>query len=184
VVAVAGCSEDIEEEPDTPVATPTEEPDTPVATPTEEPDVSVATPEEQPTEEPEPDEVIYEIGENFVVEEENLEITVTDVRSGETFGPNEADGIFQAVEMDITNIGDESIDIGHSLFEMKDAEGGEARYEPDTEMSVYLEEGISGLYESINPGITTTLQIIFDIPEDVVPELVIATESEYRVELE
>jgi hypothetical protein len=126
----------------------------------------------------------YSMNEKFVVEEEDLEISVVDTASGETFGPNTADGIFQAVEMEITNVGTDAIDIYHDLFKMTNTENDDVRYDPDSDMSFYLENGISGVFETINPDITKNIQVIFDIPSDIDPIFIINSETEYRVTLQ
>lgn len=158
-IALAGCSGDTgtEEEPteqetDTPTETATEEP-----TPTE-------TEEPTPTQTEQPEQNVYEIGEWFIVDEDNIGVTVTETRSGYSLGSEEADGIFQVFEMEIENLGEESVELGFDNFKMEDSEG--RRYEGDRNLSFVLEDSISSTWESINPGITTLARIGFDVPED------------------
>lgn len=113
-------------------------------------------------------ERIFDMGESILVEEETLEIAVLDSRRtpaiGSGYSTKEANGIYEIVTIEAKNVGNEEIQIGHSDFKLVDAQ--DVRYEADSGAAIYQEDGISGIWEDLNPGVSTTLEIAFDVPED------------------
>lgn len=113
-------------------------------------------------------ERIFDIGETVLIEEESLEITVLDTRRtssvGSGFTSEEANGIYEIVRFEAENVGDEEIQVGHDDFKLVDTQ--DIRYEPDTGADLYLEDSVSGIWENLNPGVSTTIEMAFDVPED------------------
>lgn len=117
-----------------------------------------------PTAEPIPR---HDMNEPFVVGSgaKRVEYTVTNAttteRVGGSFGET-ADGVFVVVALEITNVGDESFDLSSNVFHLVDSQGRE--YDTDTEAVIRAENGLS--YEQVNPDLTITGVVIFDVPSD------------------
>ena len=84
--------------------------------------------------------------------------SVTDHVGTESFG-EDADGIFVVVELRMTNVGNESLDLSTAPFRMVDSQGRE--FEVDTGALVYLEDAI--VFEQLHPGLEKRGQIVFDV---------------------
>lgn len=106
------------------------------------------------------------------VEDGDFAFTVTDVETGvESVGgeylSEEAHGQFVIVHVTVENIGDKARYFEGSNQKLYDADGKE--YSNDTGAEIYLGDSESFLNE-INPGNKVDAKIVYDIPEDVVPD--------------
>jgi hypothetical protein len=116
--------------------------------------------------------LVHELGESFAVGSGDQSITyrVTDVfvqdRVGSSSFGAEPDGIFLVVILEMKNVGDESFDISDRHLRTVDEQDRE--FEADFEAAAYARsdprinaEGIT--YEQLNPGLTATRAVVFDV---------------------
>lgn len=144
-----------------------------------EADPATATPTMTPKQQP----LTHQIGDSFVVGsgEQSIEYTVVDTAvqesvGGETLG-EDADGIYLVVILEMENVGDESFDISDRHLRAVDDQ--DRAFEADFEASAYADsdpridaEGIT--YDQLNPGLSTTRAVIFDV----------SAGGEYRLKIE
>lgn len=127
-------------------------------------DTSTETQTQQP--------LTHEIGESFTVGsgDQSIEYRVVDAFFQGTVGSStlgeEADGIYFVVILDMENVGQESFDISDRHLRAVDDQDRE--FEADFGASAYADndpridaEGIG--YEQLNPGLTITRSVIFDV---------------------
>ena len=125
-------------------------------------------------EEEEAQTITHQIGDTFTVGEGDQVIEYT-VNSSETyeviggeFTQEEPDGIFLVVQMELTNQSEESFSITTNAFSALDSNGNS--FDPDSGASVYLNsdsriesEAIS--FDQLNPGLSTSGALVFDVPQ-------------------
>jgi len=117
--------------------------------------------------------ITHQIGDTFSVGEgeQVIEYTVNSAEIyeavGSDYSPQEPDGIFLVVQMELTNQGDESFSITTNAYSTLDSNGNS--FDPDTETSFYLDqdgrieaEAIS--FDQLNPGLSTSGAVVFDVP--------------------
>lgn len=119
--------------------------------------------------------VTHEIGESFTVGDgaQSIQYTVNDYSTIEDYigsGPDlgsTPDGIFLVVNLDMENVGDESIDITTNFLKLVDQE--DRTFDADTEAGIYAgqdsrisAEPIS--FDQLQPGLSVTRSVVFDIP--------------------
>jgi hypothetical protein len=119
--------------------------------------------------------VTHEMGESFTVGEgaQSIRYTVNEYSTIEDYigsGPDlgsTPDGIFIVVNLDMENVGDESLDITTNHLKLIDQE--DRTFEADTEASIYAEqdsrisaEPIS--FDQLQPGLSVTRAVVFDVP--------------------
>lgn len=125
-----------------------------------------------PTPTPESEYVEEDFESPFVVGsgEQSIEYRVTDAiladEIGGQYSSEEANGIFVIVVLEMTNVGDESIDITSNHLKAMNEDG--QTFDADAGTTVYLEtddrfsaEGIA--FEQLNPGLATEGAVIFDV---------------------
>jgi hypothetical protein len=115
------------------------------------------------------------MGESFTVGEgaQSIRYTVNEYSTIEDYigsGPDlgsTPDGIFVVVNLDMENVGDESLDITTNHLKLIDQE--DRTFEADTEASIYAEqdsrisaEPIS--FDQLQPGLSVTRAVVFDVP--------------------
>jgi hypothetical protein len=114
----------------------------------------------------------HDIGESFTVGDgdQSVQYQATDAFTQNAVGSSgigtEADGIFLVVILEMENVGDESFDITDRHLRAVDGEDRE--FEADFEASAYADsdsrieaEGITS--EQLNPGLSVTRAVIFDV---------------------
>lgn len=117
----------------------------------------------------------HDIGESFTVGDgaQEIEYTVNDysiiedyIGSGPDLGST-PDGIFLVVNLDMENVGDESLDISTNFLKVIDDE--DRTFDADTEAGIYAEqdsrisaEPIS--FDQLQPGLSVTRSVVFDVP--------------------
>jgi hypothetical protein len=114
----------------------------------------------------------HDVGESFTVGDgdQSVQYQATDAFSQDAVGTSgvgsEADGIYLVVILEMENVGDESFDITDRHLRAVDSEDRE--FEADFEASAYADsdprieaEGIT--YEQLNPGLSVTRAVIFDV---------------------
>ncbi len=130
--------------------------------------------QEPDAEEPEgttPDQVHPGIGDTVTVGD--FEITVTSIETGVAsvggdYLSEDAQGAFTLLNVEVTNIGKSGETVFSSSFTVLDAD--EREFDAHSTASLYL--GDSGfMFEQINPGNTAKGILVFDLPVDVVPEV-------------
>lgn len=119
-------------------------------------------------------EVTHEIGETFTVGDgaQSIQYTVNDYSTIEDYigsGPDVGstpDGIFLVVNLDMENVGDESLDITTNFLKVIDQE--DRTFDADTEAGIYAgqdsrisAEPIS--FDQLQPGLSVTRSVIFDV---------------------
>jgi len=150
---------------------------------------SVPTPTSTPT----PSSLTHSIGEAFTVGSggQSIEYTVSSAEESDAIGSGqfaeEADGVFIVVEMEMTNVADESVDISSNMYQLVDSESRE--YDTDSEAMARAEDSI--LFEQLDPGVTKRGVVIYDVPTDqtgrqlrVKPAGAFSGADEHFVELE
>ena len=119
--------------------------------------------------------VTHEIGETFTVGDgaQSIQYTVNDYSTIEDYigsGPelgSTPDGIFLVVNLEMENIGDETLDITTNFLKLIDQE--DRTFDADTEAGIYAgqdsrisAEPIS--FDQLQPGLSVTRAVVFDVP--------------------
>nr|WP_319218505.1 DUF4352 domain-containing protein [uncultured Trichococcus sp.] len=126
-------------------------------------------PESEVVEETAPVEVeSFSIGEEVTVGD--VSYVVNGVSSAETLGGEylnkTAQGIFLVVNVTVINKGNESLDVSNTFFTLVD---GEKQYDSDSAASLYANEsGQSFFVNSINPDLSLTSNVAFDVTQAIV----------------
>lgn len=125
-------------------------------------------------EEEEAQTLTHQIGDTFTVGEGNRTIEYT-INSAETyellggeFSQEEPDGIFVVVQMELTNQGDESFSISTRAYSVLDS--NDNSFDPDTGAGFAIDqdgriEADSISFDQLNPGLSTSGALAFDVPE-------------------
>lgn len=130
----------------------------------------------------ETDQSVYEIGDAFTVGngDETVEYTVSSVNAysslGGEFTSEDASGVFVVVILDMTNQTDETINVSSNHLKLVDDQGRE--FDADAGASVYAEsdprvEAEGFAFEQLNPGLTTSGAVIFDVSPGTSYELLV-----------
>ncbi|MEY8463704.1 DUF4352 domain-containing protein [Streptococcus merionis] len=94
---------------------------------------------------------------------------VNGLESAKTLGnylTETADGTYLVVNLTITNNGKESLSVSDSFFKVL---SGDMEYSPDSTASMYANDDSQGFWlESINPGLSKTGKIAFDVTDSVI----------------
>lgn len=109
----------------------------------------------------------HQTGETFTVGsgDKQVEYTVTDVKTASNVGGEygeDADAQFVIVTVEMTNNAQESFSVSTEPYRLVDSQ--DRKYEVDTDAQGWAENSI--LYEQLDPGVTKTGVLIFDVPED------------------
>jgi len=123
----------------------------------------------------EPETLTHEIGDSFTVGDgaQSIQYAVSDYSTIEDYigaGPDlgsTPDGIFLVVNLDMENVGDETIDISTNFLKLVDQE--DRTFDADTEAGVYADQDqrISAdpiTFDQLQPGLSVTRAVIFDVP--------------------
>lgn len=92
--------------------------------------------------------------------DKSLQYTVRPDGLYENVGISEANGIFFVVELDIKNVGNESVTLSSDMYNLVNEDGQE--FDPSTSAMAQMENSL--LFEQLNPGVDVTGHIPFDIP--------------------
>jgi hypothetical protein len=124
------------------------------------------TTDAEPKAEPKKEEKVAKIGDTLKVGDVEFKITkrteATNV--GGEFGQN-AKGKYLILETTVTNRGKEAITIDSSFFKLL-ADGKE--YESDGTASIYANEQVEFLLTQLNPDVSMSGKVVFDIPSDMI----------------
>ncbi|MCF8569337.1 DUF4352 domain-containing protein [Gordonia sp. HY002] len=110
---------------------------------------------------------------NTPVRDGKFEFVVTDVESGlSEVGDNpylneQAQGQFVVVSLTVKNIGDKAQSFSPGDQKLKDSQGRE--FETDTTAQVALGGSDIAIWDSINPGNTVSIKLVFDMPKNAKP---------------
>lgn len=117
----------------------------------------------------------HEVGESFVVGEgaQSIEYTVNETSIIEDYIGTSAqygaspDGTFVVVNLDLENVGDESLDITTNFLKLADQE--DRTFDADTEAGVQAgsDSRITAdpiTFDQLQPGLSVTRAVIFDVP--------------------
>jgi len=112
---------------------------------------------------------VAQIGEKLNVGD--ISYTVKSVRIDDRVGTEnfnqEANGQYIIIEIEITNNSNETVTISDSYFELL---YGDKTYDSDSTASLYIsmEDDVDSIwYEELNPDLTLTGKIVFDVTEEV-----------------
>ena len=126
----------------------------------------VESSEIETVEETEPEEKAFTIGE--VVNVGKVAYTVNSVETasnvGGEYGQN-SKGTYLVVNVTVTNNGDEALTVDNSLFKLVN-DGKE--YDSDTTAGLYANEDVSFFLESVNPELSLTGNLVFDVSDTVI----------------
>lgn len=117
-----------------------------------------------------------QVGLNTPVRDGKFEFTVTAVDSGlQSVGDNpylteEAQGQFVVVSLKVENIGDEPQSFSPSAQKATDAKG--RTFEADTTAQIALGGSDVTVWDSINPGNSVDVKLVFDMPKNARPAAV------------
>ncbi|MBI3250594.1 MAG: DUF4352 domain-containing protein [Candidatus Andersenbacteria bacterium] len=116
-----------------------------------------------------PAATVAKIGEP--VTDGDLTFTVTGVTTkqtlGNTFTQRDAQGTFHVVMLKIENKGKETKTTDSSMFKIVDSQGREFERSIDGQTAVGLSQGKVDLFlQQIQPGLSVTGDIVFDLPAD------------------
>jgi Telomeric repeat-binding factor 2. len=116
----------------------------------------------------------HEIGESFSVGDgaQSIEYTVNGASIIEDYIGSDADlgstpdGTFVVVNLDLENIGDETLDISTNFLKLVDQE--DRTFEADTEAGIYADQDsrVSAdpiTFDQLQPGLSVTRAVIFDV---------------------
>lgn len=135
---------------------------------------------------------IFKLGDEIIAGEFKWKITrVTKQKEigqdlAGTFLGVKADGEFLILDVEVENIGKSANILSDSFVKLVDNQGRE--FTADTAASIYLKQGSSLIFDTINPGIVKKGKIVFDVPVDLTVVDVkisgsLATSSFYTVKL-
>lgn len=87
---------------------------------------------------------------------------------GDEFSNEKAQGIFKIVEVSITNNQKDAITIDANSFKLVDDKGREFTYSTEGQTVLAMANGgnMDFFLKKLNPGLTQTGQIVFDVPQD------------------
>ena len=107
----------------------------------------------------------YSVGESFIIEPFRYTINSVETQSQLTsvFGIEEAQGVFLIVDFTLENVGNEAEYANDELYVI-DSQNRE--FESDYEYSLYVDNYFSSI-DKINPGISETGQLVFQVPTDI-----------------
>lgn len=126
-------------------------------------ETTVTEPAEKTTKE-EP-KVLPTIGEELVVGEVAFKVTaVNTAKSVGEYLVENAQGTYLILDVEVTNRGSESITTDSSFFKLK-ANG--KTYESDSNAGISANEATDFFYTSINPDLSLTGKVVFDVSDEV-----------------
>jgi hypothetical protein len=112
-----------------------------------------------------PVEKVYGIGDALKVGD--VTFKVNEMKSvkqvGDEFLNKQTDQQFLMMNVSVSNGGKDTVTTDSSFFKLKK---GETTYEADSEASIYANNADEFFYEDVNPGITSTGWVVFEVPAD------------------
>lgn len=114
-------------------------------------------------------ESVAKVGES--VTDKDLDFVVTDITTAKTLGNSftekDAQGTFQVITLKITNQGKETKTIDSSMFQLTDSEGRTFDRSVEGQSAKGFGEGNVDLFlQQVQPGLSVTGDIVFDIPDN------------------
>ncbi|WP_206922996.1 DUF4352 domain-containing protein [Alicyclobacillus suci] len=97
----------------------------------------------------------------------NLEITINNVKQFKYVGTDTANGMYWGVSVTVQNDGSNPQTISDSMFKIvspTDVRGDSNSYSPDVDADIQANETNNFLTETLNPGVSSTGFVIFDMP--------------------
>ncbi len=87
---------------------------------------------------------------------------------GNDYVNEKAQGIFKVVEVSLTNNQKDAITIDANSFKLVDDKGREFTYSTEAQTALAMENGgnMDFFLKKLNPGLTQTGKIVFDVPQD------------------
>jgi len=116
----------------------------------------------------------HQVGDTFTVGDGDraIEYTINSAETyeflGDQFVDEEPDGIFVVVQMELENQGDESFSITTRAYSVLDS--NDNAFDPDTGAGFAVDqdgriEADSISFDQLNPGLSTSGALVFDVPE-------------------
>ncbi len=122
---------------------------------------------EEKQEEKQEEAVTYHVGD--VVTVGDVEYTVNSISTqkevGNDYLKETAKGTYIIINVSVTNNGNEELMVDSSLFTLVN---GEKEYGTDSGAALYVNEDASFFLENINPDLTLTGNIVFDVSDEVI----------------
>lgn len=142
--------------------------------------VSSEVVEEKQSSELQDDEVVEVVGIGQTAAVGDVSYMVNGVETASSLGSEyfgeTAQGTFLLVNVTVTNNGNEALDVSDSFFALVN---GEKTYDSNTMAAVHANEnGESFFVKSINPDLSLTSYVVFDVPESVIE----STEKQLQVQ--
>lgn len=113
------------------------------------------------------EETTYHIGDKVVVGD--VEYVVNSIKTEKSVGTDylkvDSKGTFLIVNVTVKNNGDKELYVDSNLFSLMN---GEVKYESDSNAGIYANESNTFFLETINPDISTTGNVVFDISDDAI----------------
>ncbi|KAA0766378.1 DUF4352 domain-containing protein [Bacillus sp. SH5-2] len=106
-------------------------------------------------------------------ESSNVKIAVGSVETLESVGTEhineKAQGVFKVVELTLTNNQKDAITLSSNSFKLEDNQGREFSSNSAAQIKLNVANGGNSkfLLEKLNPGLSQTGKIVFDVPKDV-----------------
>ncbi|MFD3450110.1 DUF4352 domain-containing protein [Microbacteriaceae bacterium 4G12] len=102
----------------------------------------------------------------------NVKITVGNIETADSVGSDlvaeKAQGVFKILEITLTNNQKDAITVDANSFKLVDNQGREFTYSTQGQTALDVANGgtVDFFLKQLNPGLTQTGKIIFDIPKD------------------
>lgn len=109
----------------------------------------------------------------------DVEFTVNSVKTasnvGGEYGSN-AQGKYLIINTTVKNVSNEAITTDSSFFKLL---SGEKTFEADSTAAIYANEDVSFFYEQINPDISLSGNVVFDVTDEVIsnPDLLLQVQT-------
>lgn len=111
--------------------------------------------------------VTYHVGDVVVVGD--VQYTVNSISTQKEIGSEylkeTAKGTYIVINVSVTNNGNEELMIDSSLFNLIN---GEKEYSADSTAGLYANQDVSFFLENINPDLTLTGNVVFDVTDEVI----------------
>lgn len=108
---------------------------------------------------------VYGVGDALKVGD--VTFKVNEIKSaqqvGNEFLNKKTDQQFYMINISVTNNGKETIQTDESFFKLK---GSGSTFEADSDATIYSNDDGEFIYQDVNPGITSTGWVVFEVPAD------------------
>lgn len=112
-----------------------------------------------------PKEQVFKVGEEVVVGKLTYKVNKVEKTQqvGDQYLNKKANGVFLVINVTVINKDKEARMIDTNMFKLAQ---GETKYDPSSEASIYANNDNQFFLQNVNPNISATGDVIFDIPAD------------------